>query len=167
MKFCLATIFVLGICFARNTLGQTTEKDISVSEDSVISQKNNFTVGLDFFKNVPYLFLKNQIPVAISQTARLQNNGIIEVAFRKQADKGAYWVGLLGYTQAVVTDPESIARRQEIRGWYAKGGKEWTVGRRKEHSKIGLKGVVTYARFATDLLYEGPAFGVRIHRQSW
>jgi len=157
MKFCFTNLFIFGVCWT--SFGQSTQPYFAVPDTSVAFTKNNLTIGLDIFKNLPYFLLKNPMPVPTSQSARLRNQGIVELALRKEASRGGYWVGLLGYAQAEITDPENIVRRQQIRGWYAKGGKELILGRNKGHSKLGVRGILTYVRTTNDLLYSGPTFG--------
>ncbi len=117
------------------------------------------TFGIDIFKNIPLLLVRNQPIFVAHPSARLQNKGIVEVIFRSGTENRGYWNGMLGFTHAEVTDPERVERRQDMRGWYGKGGYEWVLGGRKARSNFGVRGVATYSRYTNTLLFEGPAFG--------
>ncbi len=141
------------------SFGQSVEVDTISSVRPSFSGQKRFTVGLDVFKNVPFLVFNNDLPLPSSQSARLHNRGIVEVVLGGEISDNFYWNGLAGFIKAEVTDLESIARRQEVVGWYGKGGVEWALGQRKRHSKLGIRGMLTYTGYATDLLYKGPSFG--------
>jgi hypothetical protein len=136
-------------------LGQTVEIDTL----SGTSLSNRFTLGVDVFKNVPYMFFANRVPL-YDNSMILTNRGIVEVILRKKKREGLYQTALLGYSQLEAYSPRSVERQQNMQGLYGKLGNEWTLGhRRRGHSTFGLRGLVTYCRYATDLVYPGPTFG--------
>ena len=144
MKVKLILPVLVGICLTKIALGQVLEVDTLGSNQANHALTRECTIGLDVFKNFPYLLLGNVVPIPTSESARLHNRGIAEIVIRKQATDRRHWVGLLGYSKSEIVDPNDIERRQEIAGWYGKGGAEWTLGQKKGRSKLGIRGTVSY-----------------------
>ncbi|TDB58222.1 hypothetical protein [Arundinibacter roseus] len=158
MQSTFLSAFVLSVFLVGSVIGQTVTVD-SLSENRAgsVSGKEH-TFGIDVFKNIPYLFFANKVPLD-ERRMLLTNRGIVELTWRRQKRERSYQTALLGYSQVEVVSPKSVERRQNATGFYAKLGKEWSVGKGKAQSQLGLRAMMTYCRYSTELLYPGPTFG--------
>jgi hypothetical protein len=139
--------------------GQSVEVDTTSGIIPGRPTRYESTIGVDVFKNIPYLLFGNRLPAFDNSAMTLTNRGIVEVLFRQQKRERFYRTVMIGYSQVEIDSPESIERHENVIGFYGKIGNEWTLGQGKGRSKIGLRGMASYCRYTTDLVFPGPTFG--------
>ncbi|MBU1820250.1 MAG: hypothetical protein KKG00_01895, partial [Bacteroidetes bacterium] len=105
------------------------------------------------------LVFANRLPLIDRCVMTLASRGIVEVVVRKQKRDGLYRTALVGYSRVEMVSPESIERRRSALGFYGKLGNEWMLRQGRRRSSFGLRGMLTYSKFITDLVFPGPAFG--------
>ena len=149
---------VLSVFLMGSVSGQAVTVDSVYENRAGNTSEKEHTLGIDAFKNIPYLFFANKVPLDEGRML-LTNRGIVEVMWRRQQGERSYHTALLGYSQVEAVSPKDVERRQNSTGFYGKLGKEWAVGKRKVHSHFGLRAVVSYCRSTTDLVFPGPTFG--------
>jgi hypothetical protein len=149
-------LFILGCMFSLSVVAQNLRSDSTANDSTRIPPPKEFSVGIDVFRNIPFLLLGNRAGLIMG--GELHNRLIFEGTFRKKLNSDRSWIGLLGYASGEIYYKNEVQERNQFWGWYGKGGKEWAVFR-GNHTKIGLLGIVTYARYRTDLRFKGPTFG--------
>lgn len=155
----LLIVLILGVVLSPSSFGQTIEVDTLGGWPTGDGFKNTTTIGIDVFKNIPFLLLSGVPLLWDRPSARVHTRGTVELVFRNGNERKGYRTGMVGYARAVVDDPKGIERHQDITGWYGKGGYEWASGGRKARSMFGIRGIATYCRYTTDLRFKGPTFG--------
>lgn len=155
MKSFFLSVFVFSVFLMESASGQATGVD-STSADP--APRIEHTVGIDVFKNIPYLLFGNKMPLNEGRMS-LTNRGIVEVIWRRQRRERVYQTALLGYSWVEIASPKSVERHQIASGFYGKFGKERILGQGKGRSKVGFRAMATYCRYTTHLVYPGPTFG--------
>ncbi|GAB3170241.1 hypothetical protein [Telluribacter humicola] len=139
--------------------GQVTEVDTTSKSTHASQAGSKFSVGLDVFKNIPLWLQGNKAPIFIEDNGTQHDRLILEVALRKKIDEAHHAVALLGYTQLDVIHSRGTQDRNQIKGWYIKGGKERPMYEGGKQAHIGLLGMATFCQYHTYLRYSGPTYG--------
>lgn len=158
MRCLFYTVFVISIFWAGSVVGQTIVVDTTSQLAPKISQVGKYSIGVDIFKNIPYLLIGNQLPRPLYRATTMENQGIFEITARKQASAYQYMTVLVGFARSEIKYAEKVETKDRVLGWYGKVGKEWVVGK-SGRSTIGLSGMGTYCIYQTDYRFEGPVFG--------
>lgn len=150
--------FMISVFWVGPAVGQTVVVDTTSQLAPTTRDVGKYSIGLDIFKNIPYLLIGNQLPRPLYRATTMENQGIVEIMARKQTSANQYLTVLVGFARSEIEYTEKVETRDRVSGWYGKVGKEWVMGK-ADRSSIGLSGMATYCTYQTDYRFEGPVFG--------
>ncbi|GAB2783785.1 hypothetical protein GCM10027275_29790 [Rhabdobacter roseus] len=144
--FGIARLLVLSLA-AHFCLGQGTLPDTLSAKPF----RRDASIGLDVFKNIP--------PLLLGKRYYLQEAFIVEAITRHRTHRGHYAQFLVGYTQGAILERLNHIARQELHGWYLKGGTEWDITGQRGYGYFGVAGVVASVTNRGTYHFPGRTFG--------